>query len=208
LKDCLVRIFASTTSPYARKVRIVLIERGLGREAEIIWASPFEQSAGARALQAANPLRKIPALLIDDLPPIYDSRVICELLDALGGGTPLLPADPIQRAVEQTRMALADGIMDASFNLVMELRRPAHQQSEAWKQRWTDNVRTALERTPAPASGRWGLAEIGLVCAIDYIAFRLPEADLVPPALLDWRDEQGGRPSVAQTFPRDAVGDR
>ena len=124
-----MKLFYSPTSPYARKCRALAIEKGIEGRLEIITASPMSNPP---ALQAANPLGKVPALLLDNGQCIVDSPVICAYLDSLTDAPRLIPADPAARIDALTREALADGIMDAAFAIVMERKRPDQQRSPEW----------------------------------------------------------------------------
>ena len=83
-----MKLFASLTSPYARKVRIALLEKRIDCQLEVI--NPWDDSV---ALKGINPLGKVPTLLLDDGTVLYDSRVIVEYLDALSPVSKLLPGD-------------------------------------------------------------------------------------------------------------------
>ncbi len=186
-----MKLFASSTSPFARKCRIVIIEKGLSETVEIIWTSPFEEGPDAKQLRRVNPLNKIPALLLGSGETVFDSRVICEFLDGLSEQNPLIPSSGKARLEALTRIALADGILDAAFNIVMELRRPEAIRSEHWISRWLQNIQRAIEFTDwdkrGETSPNFELSNIGLVCALDYLDFRLPEFDLVSEPARKWR---------------------
>ena len=114
-----MQLYASATSPYARKVRIALIELGLSDRVTILATTPIEDPAYRRI----NPLGKIPALQLDDGSVIYDSLVIVDWLDQAAGGGRLIPLAADARNAELRRHALANGVIDAAFNIAMELRR-------------------------------------------------------------------------------------
>ncbi|MEN9924674.1 MAG: hypothetical protein RL268_800 [Pseudomonadota bacterium] len=200
-----MKLFASATSPYARKCRVALIEKKLEDRVEIIWTSPFEEGSVADQLKSHAPLNKIPALVLPNGQSIYDSRVICEYLDGFDLRETLLPQSGQARILAQTQMALADGILDAAFAIVMELRRPIAQQSKDWIERWRDNIARALsvaiqDRSRAIDPSEFGLAEIGVACAIDYLDFRLESFQFVGIDARRWRDAQQ-RQSLEQTMP-------
>jgi len=200
-----MKLFASATSPYARKCRVALIEKKLEDRVEIIWTSPFEEGSVADQLKSHAPLNKIPALVLPNGQSIYDSRVICEYLDGFDLRETLLPQSGQARILAQTQMALADGILDAAFAIVMELRRPIAQQSKDWIERWRDNISRALsvaiqDRSRDIHPSAFGLAEIGVACAIDYLDFRLDSFQFVGIDARRWRDAQQ-RQSLEQTMP-------
>lgn len=176
-----MKLFTSDTSPYGRKVRIVLAEKGLAGDVELVAQSPFDQDVAA--LQAANPLGKIPVLVLDDGQALYDSRVICEYLDEVGPGPRLMPRDATRFEVMR-RQALADGVMDAAFSFVMEHRRPEAQRAPDWLMRWRANI---LRGTAAmEARETFDLGQIAAAAALGYLDFRLPD--------IGWRD---GAPKIA-----------
>ena len=196
-----MKLIYSLTSPYARKVRILVIEKGLDAAIEHIIASPL---AEPEKVIPANPLGKIPVLLTD-AGALYDSPVICEYLDNLVGN-PLLPASGANRWAILRVQALADGMMDAAFSIVMEQLRPEPERSSAWRERW----RAAILRATADANrdfprlvDRFDLGQIAMAAALGYLAFRLPDIDWQTdsPSLATWWDETCQRASVLATTP-------
>lgn len=184
------------TSPFARKVRIALIEIGLADQVTLVPTNPLE----ARDYRSINPLGRIPALVLDDGTAVYDSGVILEYFEALDGRGRLIPHEASARVAELRRHALADGILDAAVNIAFELRRPTDRQSDVWIARWTQAIVSGSERLASdltPAEFR--LAGITAAVAADYLAFRLP--DLAIPALAAWRQTLVGHTSLERTHP-------
>ena len=200
-----MKLLASTTSPFARKCRITVLEKGLSDCVDVIWASPFNDDAVAQDLRLANPLNKIPTLVLDTGEAIFGSHVICEYLDGLSQQNPLLPPNGPDRFRQLTRIALADGLMEAAFNLVMEQRRPKHAQSVEWIERWSQNIGRAIEvidwRVPIGTPPEFGLAEIGLACALDYLEFRLPDMEFLSHSAREWRQRYNNFSSLKITIP-------
>jgi len=191
-----MKLYASATSPFARKVRIALIELGLADRVAITGTNPLEDAA----FRSVNPLAKIPALELEDGTVLYDSAVIVTYLDALDGGNRLIPADPFARVAELRRHALADGILDAAVSIAFERRRPAEQQSPDWIARWSETVAGGAARLAGELDAQaFGLAGITAAVAAEYIAFRLPEVAV--PALAAWREALPARQSLDQTHP-------
>jgi len=196
-----VRLLYSPTSPYARKVRIVGIEKGLADRIEIVGVDVLGKPDMVRG---DNPLAKIPTLVLDDGTSLFDSPVICEYLNTLAPAPNLIP-DGAARFDMMKRQALADGAMDAAFNLVMERRRPESQRSQEWTTRWTNAITHALAGLESQISQKapFDLGWIAALCARDYVEFRL--ADLVlaarTPKLTAWRATLSHRPSVAISNP-------
>ena len=201
-----MRLLSSPTSPYVRKVRMVLIEKGLGDAVTLAPGAPMGSEAEAAAVRSVNPLGKIPALVLDSGEALYDSPVICEYLDQLGTGPQLLPAQGAGRWTALRRQALGDGVADAAFNLVMEHRRPAEQRSAEWLGRWTEalhNAAGALEVELAAGDFALDLGAIAVAAAFGYLDFRLPQIDWRAgrPRLTAWFAEFSQRAAFAETVP-------
>jgi len=197
-----MKLFHSPTSPYVRKVRIAAIEKGVADRIEIVGVDVLGKPDTVRG---ENPLAKIPTLVLDDGSALFDSRVICEFLDNLAPSPVLLPKNPLRWDVLK-RQAIADGVMDAAFNLVMERRRPAAQQSDEWTTRWTNAIAHGLAALDAqrPTSPPFDLGWIAALCASDYVEFRLADLGMASktPQLAGWRARVADRESVAATAPQ------
>lgn len=196
-----MKLIHSLTSPYARKVRILTIEKGIDDRIEAVIASPLVEPD---KVIPANPLGKIPVLLTDS-GALYDSPVICEYLDGLAGD-PRLPASGEARWDILRVQALADGIMDAAFSLVMERLRPEAQRSPEWSGRWEGAIRRACaeaDRDFPKLPGIFDLGQIAMAAALGYLAFRLPDIGWQEqcPTLARWWEEARQRPSVTATIP-------
>jgi glutathione S-transferase len=187
-----MKLIGSATSPYVRKVRIVLAEKKLECEfvTEDVW------SADTRMTQT-NPLGKVPALVMEGGEVIHDSRVIVEYLDALSPVGKLIPSTGRERAEVKTWEALADGVLDASVLARLEATwggRSDAQRSPAWIERQLGKVDAALLAMARGLGDRpWlhgihmSLADIAVGCALGYLDFRFPQ---VP-----WRERH---PQLAQ----------
>lgn len=193
-------LFHSLTSPYARKVRVSLLEKRVPVEAVNVADS-------GRSAQEHNPLGKVPTLVLDDGTALFDSRVITEALDALFPEPRLIPGDPRKRALVRHFEALADGICDVLIPVVLDSRRPPEQRDAAYTTKLLGKVEASLKYLEPVVGGRalvgeaFSLADIAVVCALGYINLRRPE-------LLDGRDalnayvaRQLERPSLAETVP-------
>jgi len=131
-----MKLYSSALSPYARKVRIVIEEKNLDAQVETLNSNPYEASADH--LQA-NPLSKVPTLVLTDGTSLFDSNVICEYLDGLSGDT-LMPQGR-NRITALRQLALTDGLLDSTFNIACELnRREPHEQSAQWVDRWFQSL--------------------------------------------------------------------
>jgi glutathione S-transferase len=133
-----MKLVGSRTSPYVRKVRVMLAEKGIACEflEESAWTA-------TTTVPRYNPLNKVPALVLDDGESIYDSAVITGYLDGLPGRR-YLPADGVPRAKARRDEALGDGIMDAGVTLHLERKRDAARQDPAWIQRQADKVNSGI----------------------------------------------------------------
>jgi len=189
-----MKLYFNKPSPYARKVRVVAHEKQLVHRIDWQEVDPW---ADPPALLAATPLGKVPALVTDDGMLITESTTIAEYLDSVGSGTSLLAG---HRLEVLSRTALAQGLIDAAFGLVIEQRRPAERQSTDW----LDRLRRAVGRTLpriAVEPERFDLGDISTACALAYLDFRLPE---IPwrgehPPLAAWLDRVNQRHSMIAT---------
>jgi glutathione S-transferase len=198
-----MKLFYSATSPYARKVLVTAMEKGLCQELELVTSNPH---AAEPELLAVNPMSRVPTLLLDDGTPLYDSPVICEWLDGQGEDPRLIPADGSERWAVLRGQALADGMMDDAVANVMESRRPAERQDATAIQargdallRCAPALEAALPGLPAPLT----LAHIAAACALGYLDFRLPQLSWrdASPALAAWYADFARRPALAATRP-------
>lgn len=199
-----MKLVGSKTSPYVRKVRVLLAERGVKHEfvEESAW------NAGT-TVPRYNPLNKVPALVMDDGASIYDSAVITEYVDAVSGGQ-FIPADPAVRARARTLEALGDGIADAGITFFLERKRAAERQDPAWLKRQMDKVDAGIVAL-AEALGsrdflggeRMQVGDVACACALFWLEFRMPE---IPwreeqPHLKSWAERIEARASFADTRP-------
>lgn len=200
-----MKLYYSPTSPYVRKVSIVLHDTGLidSVELEKAQGSPFDSSAMPLA---QNPLGKVPALQRDDGPALYDSRVICRYLDSLAEAG-LYPNDSRLWDV-LTIEATADGILDAALSAVYEGRlRPEDKQMPGW----VDAQWGKIERAIAALNSKWishlsgpeNIGQIAVACALGYCDFRLSDRNWREknPALAVWFDRYSARESFQKTQP-------
>ena len=208
----MLRLIGASTSPYVRKVRVVLAEKKLDYQflQENVWAEDTR-------IGASNPLGKVPCLVMEGQDAVFDSRVIAEHLDSLSPVGRLIPAAGRQRVEVKTWEALADGLLDAAILARLESTWPGRAEGErsaAWVQRQMQKVDAALAAMgrgladkPWCAAGiHLTLADIAVGCALGYLDFRFPE--------LDWRARHANlaqllderlmqRASFADTVPAD-----
>ena len=202
-----MKLYYSPTSPYVRKVMIVLHETGQLGDVELVDAmtSPM---APADVLAGHIPLKKVPALERVDGPVLFDSRVICAYLDARADGGLYPKGD----AVWQTRTleALADGILDAALLMTYEGRlRPEAHRWDAWTEAQWDKVAgacDALERVWAShLAGPLDMGQIAVACALGYVDFRHDARGWRNgrESLAAWYEAFSARESFAATTPKD-----
>lgn len=187
-----MKLIGSLTSPYVRKVRIVMAEKKLDYELvlENVWAPET-------TIHLSNPLGKVPCLVMEDGGAMFDSRVIVEYLDTLTPVGKLIPVQGRERAGVKCWEALADGVLDAAVAIRLEkTQRPEAQQSHAWIDRQMAKVSAGLKamsaglaETPFCAGNHYTLADVALGCTLGYLSFRFSE--------IDWR---GDYPNLEKLF--------
>lgn len=181
-----MKLIGSLTSPYVRKVRVVLAEKKLDYQfvAENVWAADTQ-------IARSNPLGKVPCLLMEGGAALFDSRVIVDYLDTLSPVGKLLPVPGRERAEVKTWEALADGLLDAAILVRLENTfegRSPEQRSPAWIARQMGKVHASLLALaqglgdkPFYCGNHLSLADIAVGCALAWLEFRFPE--------LAWRSE-------------------
>ena len=179
-----MKLYFSHASPFARKCRIVVRERGLLRSVQEVEVAPTSDDPG---LLAANPIGQIPALELEDGTTFFNSPVIAAYLDAFPGKPKLLPPLGHQShwRIRRTE-TLADAVLEMAVKMVLENRRPEGERSQTWIERWRRNMTRALDvaegevRPPPLDLGTLSLGVIG-----SYLDLRHPD--------FDWRS---GRPRL------------
>jgi glutathione S-transferase len=203
----MMKLIGALTSPYVRKVRIVMAEKKLDYQLvlEDVWASD--------AILKANPLGKVPCLVMEGGEAVFDSRVIVEYVDTLSPVGRLIPASGRERAEVRTWEALADGVLDASIEARLEQTwagRTDAQRSTAWVARQMAKVNAAiiamskgLGDKPFAAGIHFSLADIAVGCALGYLDFRFPQIDwrTPHPNLARLSDKLALRQSFIDTLP-------
>ncbi|HEY1460096.1 MAG TPA: glutathione S-transferase [Casimicrobiaceae bacterium] len=200
-----MKLFTAATSPYARKVRIVLVEKKI--DCEYVDDNPWEAQS---AVPPFNPLGKIPVLVLDDGTPLYDSRVIVGYLDTLTPVSRLIPGPSRQRIAVRRWEALADGVCDAALTALRETKRPAQQQSREWIARQLEKIRRGVAEMSSELGDRawcsgdaYTLADIATGCALGYLDLRHPSIDWRGeyPNLVKHAEKLGKRASFVETAP-------
>jgi glutathione S-transferase len=195
-KRNMMKLLGSLTSPYVRKVRVVMAEKKLDYRLEVedVWASD--------AILSANPLGKVPCLVMEGGEAVFDSRVIVEYVDTLSPVGRLIPERGRERAEVRTWEALADGVLDAAVAVRLEQTwqgRSEAERSSAWIDRHMSRVRSALaamnqglgERAWCSAnSTHLTLADVAVGCALGYLDCRFPA--------VAWRDDHANLARLAE----------
>ena len=184
-----MKLFGVDRSPYARKVRIVLEEKGIPYD--YVQARP---STPDSPVPAYNPLAKIPVLVTDAGKAIYDSPVIVEFLEGYKREPRLVPEDFEGRIEVKRWEALGDGITDATVLVSHDRER---RQDDDWhrKQRLKiDRGLAAMEKELGAGEfcygGRFGLADIAAGYALGYLDAALPQ--------VAWRESHPGLAKLAE----------
>lgn len=198
-----MQIYISLTSPFARKVLVALIEKGLHDRIEQCIVDPW---ASDDALLKVNPLLQVPALVLDDGLALTNSDTILAWLERSYPHPALWPTDTAALDRAQAIAALAQGVIEATAYVVLERRKPAAQQGQVMIERRLaaiDRVVQALETRFDHVGERFRLDGIGVACALAYLDFRLPQYDWRAgrPALAQWQSVAAARPSMRDTVP-------
>ncbi len=200
-----MKLLYTPNSPYARKVRIVALEKHIDIELlEVVLAD------ADCPVKNYNPLGKVPVLVLDDNDSVYDSKVIVEYLDNRAPGTHLIPIDNTSKIAVRRWEALADGVCDAAIAAMLEARRDEAQQSQANIDKQLAKVVLGLEVLNLDITKKkwcvnetFSLADIALGCMLGYLDLRFKS--------LQWQDKFPNlakhysvlvkRPSFKQTMP-------
>jgi len=187
-----MKLFASLTSPFARKARIVLAEKKIDYDFEL--DNPW--NADTKAPQH-NPLGKVPVLELDDGSSLYDSRVIVEYLDTVTPVGRLIPEPTRQRVTVKRWEALADGISEAAANIFLERKRAESLQNPDWIQRQYGKIHAGLKAMSEDLGEKgfctgesYNLADIATGCTLFYLDFRFPD--------VLWRDTYSNLAKLAE----------
>jgi len=203
-----MKLLGSTSSPYVRKVRVVMAEKKLDYAFvnEDVWSADT-------TIAESNPLGKVPCLIMEGAEALFDSRVIVEYLDTLSPVGKLIPPVGRERAEIKTWEALADGLMDAAILARLEATwtgRTKGQRSQAWIDRQLGKVNATLKAMshglgdkPFCGGIHFSLADVAVGCALGYVDFRFPQIDWRGeyPNLVRLHDKLMQRASFADTAP-------
>jgi glutathione S-transferase len=203
-----MKLIGSLSSPYVRKVRVVMAEKKLDFDfvSEDVWSAQT-------TIGESNPLGKVPCLVMEGAEALFDSRVIVEYLDTLSPVGKLIPASGRERSEVKTWEALADGLLDAAILARLEATwggRTEAQRSQAWIDRQLGKIDASLVamsrglgEKPYCSGIHLSLADIAVGCAVGYLDFRFPDIQWRTgyPNLLRLHDKLMLRPSFAGSVP-------
>lgn len=200
-----MKLIGSPTSPFVRKVRVVLSEKKLDYQfvLEDVWSAETE-------IQQFNPLGKVPCLVMEDSATLYDSRVIVEYLDTLSPFNRLIPQGGKERATIRCWEALSDGVLDAAVTIFKERHRPTEQISPEWISRQYGKINMAI-KAMSDGLGEQALyhgnsvslADLSVSVALGYLDLRFADIDWrnAYPNLATLYDKMAARPSFLETQP-------
>lgn len=207
-----MKLMYAPQSPFARKVRALAIELGLADRIELVYAEVVPGRENAAYAETINPLRKIPALILDDgATVLVDSSVICEYLDSLAGGNRLIPAPGPERWRVLTQHAVAQGLCEAAILIRYETwLRPEPMRWRDWLDDQWGKIWSGLAwfEASAPTALNENLAaidvsQLALASCLGYIDFRWPHTNWSArfPRIARWYEAISARPSLAATKP-------
>ncbi|MEO8133945.1 MAG: glutathione S-transferase N-terminal domain-containing protein [Betaproteobacteria bacterium] len=172
-----MKLLASKTSPYARKVRIAFAEKKI--DYVLVEQDPWGDD---NIIGEHNPLGTLPVLVLEDGTNIYDSRVIVEYIDLVSPVSRLIPEPTRQRILVKRWEALGDGLLDAAVAARLEMLRPPEQRSEANVQRQMSKIYTAVDAMARELGERnwcngenYSLADIATGVSLSYLDLRHPD---------------------------------
>ncbi len=198
-----MKLFINSASPFARKVRIVVREKGLLAQAEEFTTAPVDSHPD---LTVANPISQIPAMIDASGVCWTDSALIAARLDAQSLVNPLLPSGGEALWAARRLEILGAGLCEMLVRMVLERRRPESEQSSFWLKRWEDNLMRgfAAGNGLCPTAGTVDLATITLAIAATYTDFRYPHLDwrTAAPKIAALQAELEKRPSFIDTYPK------
>lgn len=187
-----MQLIGSYTSPYVRKIRILLTEKGL----PFSFLEDIPWDADSKAPQY-NPLGKVPILIAENGSLWFDSKIIAEYIEALHTSKPLVPSDPLEALHVRQLEALADGITEAGVAIFLEKKRNKEQQSEAWIERQLVKINRCLDVLEAKLDGvewlhanNFSLADIATGSVLGWLDLRLPG--------LNWRNQRSNLAAFAE----------
>ena len=196
-----MKLVYSPPSPFVRKITTLIHHANLNDRIELINVKTTALSV------SANPLGKIPVMILEDGKAIFDSRVITRFLDELAGSN-LYPQEKIYDIL--TLEALADGIMESAVSITYESKlRPENEQSPSWMEaQWSKVLHAvkALDNGEFNAmDGEMNMGQIAVACSLGYLDFRHDARQWRSgySNLASWNDKMMKLPALIKTIPTD-----
>ena len=177
-----MKLYVTQASPFARKCRVLVREKGLAERVQEIVADAVN---GDPALNAVNPMGQVPALVDDDGMIWTDSPLICARLDALAPNPRFIPEGDARWGVLR-REVIADGMLELGVKIRLESLRPEGERSPTWLARWRAGLMRGLDTAEAQCVNELDLGAVATVCALTWLDLRFPD--------VGWRS---GRPRLA-----------
>ena len=201
-----MKLVYSPPSPFVRKVTTLIYHANLNESIELINVKTTALSVAEEA-RAANPLGKIPVMILEDGNAIFDSRVITRYLDDFAGSN-LYPRDKIYDIL--TLEALADGIMESAVSITYESKlRPQNEQSPSWMEAQWSKVLHAVKALDdgqfKAMDSEMNMGQIAVACALGYLDFRHDARQWRSghSILASWNDKIMKLPALIKTIPTD-----
>lgn len=192
-----MKLIISTTSPYSRKCRVMVREFALSGDVEEVEAHPFEDDPD---LINANPLGRVPCLLMDDGQALTESALIADYIAEQAG-------DPWLRDWNDRRLeALGSGLLDLTVMRRVEMVRDEGIRSDFWigrRERGIQRALDELETGMGAVDHPMAQGPLTMAIALAYLDFRYPECDWRTgrPQLQALHEAWAARPSFAATQP-------
>ena len=192
-----MKLYVNRPSPYGRKALVAAIESGQSSKLEVIQVDPWTEDP---EFLAVVPAGRVPALQLNGSVLLESTAIALALMEMGGRHAP----GSKERHDELVRTGLAQALIDAAYNTVIERRRPAELQWSKWGDRQQTAIARMLAACPTPAAERFDVGDISLACALGYMDFRLPEIDWrkARPELAKWFGRIAELPSMTATDPR------
>jgi len=198
-----MKLYITTPSPFARKVRIVAHEKGLAARIEEVAVDPYGNDP---LLVASNPVVQVPTLIAEDGQALNDSPVICDYLNRIGSGPDLLPVDTADWLKVKRLETLGNQALEMGVKLVLEKRRPEHERSAMWIERWTNHMGRALDALEAEdlSADDLNMGSLTAAIAASWISFRHPDYEWqsTRPQLVAFTAAMEARDSFKATAPQ------
>lgn len=197
----MMKLYYAPNSPYARKVRALIIDRGLSDKVELLQVETADLNG---PLLSVNPLARVPTLDAGADGIVHDSPVICEYLD--GYTSSASGTGKVIDIKDKCLAAMAQGILDAGYATRMEKQRPENLQWQDWKDKQFGKINRALDQLEKEADtlpAETTIGALGLACTLEWMQFRHPEGNWLSnrSSLHRWLAAFSQKPCMTETQP-------